>query len=156
MGLRDNILREPVSKLPIRPAVTVKATTKVREAAARMKQAHLGCVIVVDRAGKPVGKFTERKLMKVLLQGPAGLDKPVKSFMYPTGDPVSAHAPIAEMLRIMQSRQLRFISVVDQKGKVVGLTGQKGLMEYITEFFPRQVKSQRMGPLLSMPEREGA
>jgi CBS domain-containing protein len=156
MGLRENILQEPVSRLPIREAVLVKATAAVREAAAKMRAAHLGCAIVVDGRGKPVGKFTERKLMKVMLQDPGGLDKPVSQFMYPTADPVPADAPIAAMVRIMQTKQLRFLTVVDQKGKAVGLTGQKGLMEYIAEHFPRQVKVQRTDDKLYMDEREGA
>ena len=156
MGLRENILQEPVSRLPIREPVLVKATATVREAAAKMRAAHLGCAIVIDGRGKPIGKFTERKLMKVVLDDAGGLDQPVSDFMYPTGDPVPADAPIAAMVRIMQSKQLRFLTVVDKKGKAVGLTGQKGLMEYIAEHFPRQVKVQHTDDKLYMDEREGA
>ncbi len=42
-----------------------------RAAVELMRQKKLGCVIVVDGQGRPVGKFTERKLMKLLLASPA-------------------------------------------------------------------------------------
>lgn len=156
MGLRESLRKDPVSKLPLRQAVTVSRKTTVRQAMAQMRQMHLGCVIVVDRNKKPIGKFTERKVMRLLVEDPGQLDDPVDKFMYPTGDPVPLDMPIARMVEIMQSRQLRFLSVVDQAGKVVALTGQKGLMEYIVDFFPRQVKVQRLRPVLYMRDREGA
>src|SRR5208283_4743681 len=100
--------------------------------------------------GKPIGKFTERKLLRLVLQSPANLDQPVEKFSYPSGDPVALTDSIAKMIQVMQGRQLRFLSVVDAKGRVVALTGQKGLMEYIAEHFPRRVKGGKLHSKLSM------
>ena len=46
--------------------------------------------------------------------------------------------------------------VLDDEGRPVGLTGQKGVMEYIAEHFPRQGKVQLMESKLHMDHREGA
>jgi CBS domain-containing protein len=156
MGLRENILEETVAKLPLREVIKVRPSTPVREVAKKMRAKHLGCAILVDAKGKPVGKFTERKLMRLLLENPKNLDEPVEKFSYPSGDPVAVTDSIAKMVQVMQSRQLRFLSVVDGQGRVVALTGQKGLMEYIAEHFPRRVKVERLQSKLSMDDREGA
>ncbi len=156
MGLRRNILKDTVADLDIRPVITVRPKTTVREAAARMKEMRLGCVIVVDGKGKPVGKFTERKLMRALLDNPANMRQPVEKFMYPTCDCVALTDPIATLIRTMQARSLRFLCVVDEKGRAVALTGQKGLMEYIADHFPRRVKVQLMDARVFSDQREGA
>jgi CBS domain-containing protein len=156
MGLRESILEDTVAKLPLREVIKVRPGTPVRKVAQKMRQKKLGCAILVDDKGKPVGKFTERKLLRAVLEDPANLDQPVEKFSYPSGDPVALTDSIAKMVQVMQARQLRFLSVVDARGRVVALTGQKGLMEYIAEHFPRRVKVERLHSQLSMDDREGA
>src|SRR5205814_446541 len=102
--------------------------TSVRQTAQKMREKRLGCAIVVDPAGKPIGKFTERQLMKLLLTDPAALDKPVEQFMYPSADPIRGDQPIARMIAQMRKGGLRFLCVTDEEGKAVALAGQKGLM----------------------------
>jgi predicted transcriptional regulator len=156
MGLRENIWQETVAQLPLREAITVKPSTPIRQVAAKMRHQHLGCAFLVDAKGKPVGKFTERRLMRALLDDPANLDQPVEKFSYPTVDVLKRSDSIARMVQVMQSKQLRFMCVVDDKGRVEALTGQKGLMEYIAEHFPRRVKVEQLKSKLYMDDREGA
>ena len=81
MGLREHILNDPVSMLELRELIAVPQGTTVRQAIALMREKALGCVVAVDEQGKPVGKFTERVLVKILLKGPDALDEPVESHM---------------------------------------------------------------------------
>ncbi len=46
-----------------RPALTLPKTATVLEASRAMQRDHVGCVLVVDGAGAPIGIFTERDLM---------------------------------------------------------------------------------------------
>lgn len=156
MGLKENIFRDTISDLELRELIALAPDTPVRQAVTEMRRMRLGCVIVVDPQGKPIGKFTERKLMKLLLDDPQGLDKPIKEFMYNDPDAIGVYEPVAKLVNLMKSRRVRFVCAVDKDGKAIALTGQRGMMEYIAEHFPRQVKSQRMKPLVSLPEREGA
>ncbi len=156
MGLRQDIFRDTVSDLHIRELITVKRGTTVRKTAALMRRKHLGCAIIVDDQHKPIGKFTERRLMRLLLDPASTLDDPVEKHSYTDASCVTLDTPVAEMARVMQAKQLRFMCVTDASGTAVGLTGQKGLMEYIAEHFPRQIKAQRMKPFLHMDHREGA
>ena len=152
MGLRENIKTDSVEELAVRDLIAVKKTATVE----LMRKRRLGCVIVVDGNGKPIGKFTERQLLKLLLNESSPLDKSIAKVMYDDPNAISINAPIQKMVELMEAKRLRFICVTDEKGKAVGLSGQKGLMEYIAEHFPRQVKAQLMEQKLSMSQREGA
>jgi len=156
MGLREDILKDPVSELEIRELLPVKPKDKIRAAVKLMRAKRLGCVVVVDDNGRPLGKFTEKELLALLLKSPAAMDEAVGDHMTSAWAFVEMTDPIAKVLDAMQSKGLRFVIVLDENGKAVGLTGQKGLMEYLAEHFPRQVKVQMMESKLYMDHREGA
>jgi predicted transcriptional regulator len=156
MGLRQNILKEPISRLGLREVISVRKRSPVREAVASMRKSHLGCAIVVDAGGKPVGKFTEHLLLKLLMSDPTGLDEPIEKFMYHSADTIREDQPIHDMMKFMQEKSLRYICVTNKKGQAVGLAGHKSLVEFIVDHFPRLVKVQRMGPMVSMAKAEGA
>jgi predicted transcriptional regulator len=156
MGLRENIRTEPVTEIRHRALIAVSRQTSVKEAAEKLRRYKVGCVIVTDQEGKPVGKFTERLLMKLLLEDARALRLPVERFMYPDPDAIGMNEPIGKMVDVMKHKKLRFLCVTDPEGRAVALTGQHGLMEYITEHFPRQVKVQLLQSKLAMDQREGA
>jgi len=156
MGLHSNIHDDPISELELRDILAVKRGATLRSVSDEMRRRRLGCAIVVDEAGKPVGKFTERRLMRLMLSNPRGLDETVDQHMYRDADCIARTSPIADMVELMRTKQLRFICVVDEAGRAVALTGQKGLVEYVAEHFPRQIKVQEMESKLSMDQREGA
>lgn len=156
MGLRQNILTEPVSELNLRQVVTVSPETTIGQAIARMREGKLGCVIVCSEDGKPQGLFTERQVIRLLLEGTHVLDQPVKDHLATPESPTDRNAPIGDMTQKMLDRGLRFIIVTDEQGKATGISGQKSFVEFIAEHFPRQIKVQRMQSKLYMDEREGA
>ena len=156
MGLREDIRTEPVESLPLRKAVTVDPTTAVRRVVACMKEAQLGCVFVVDDRQRPVGKFTERLLIRLLVHDTSMLDDPIEKHMIPVGRCVKLDDRIADVIDEMQQTGVRFVCVVDRDGKVVSLAGQRSVMEYLADHFPRQVKVQMMESKLYMDQREGA
>jgi len=156
MGLHENIATEPVSELPLREAIILAPETTVREAVGRMCGKRLGCVIVAREDGTPVGTFTEEVLMRLLINVPDALEETIGDHLTTTWACVKTTDPISAVLNAMQSKGLRFICVTDESGRATALTGQKGLMEYIAEHFPRQVMVQRVGVKSSTERREGA
>ena len=155
MGLKENLASEPVRRLNLRPAVIVPPEATVREGVVAMRNAHLGCVIVAGEDHKPVGMFTESILRQLLAESPQAIEEPIGERAAQQFPWVALDDPIQTVLDAMQANNTRFICVVDSDGRVCALTGQKGLMEYVAEHFPRQVMVQRIGsPCTS--EREGA
>lgn len=157
MGLKENLQSETVSKLPCREAILIQPGTSVRQAVEIMQGKKLGCAVVVDAEGKPVGIFTERTLIELLLEQPDTLGEiPVRNHLKAECFCVHSNDPISAVLDLVQKRGARFVCELDEHGKAIGLTGQKGLSEYIAEHFPEQVMVQRIGGQPGMETREGA
>ena len=155
--LRQNLQSECVSELPCREAILIRPDTSVRQAAEILQSKKLGCAVVVDAEGKPIGIFTERTLIDLLLLQPDNLGKIlVRDHLEKEWFCVRSTDPISAVLDLIQNRGARFICELDENGRAKGLTGQKGLSEYIAEYFPGQVMVQRIGGQPGMESREGA
>ena len=62
MGLKEDLQSTKVSELNYRQPVTVANDVTVRDAVVAMRQAGMGCVLVVDDDAKAVGMFSEGML----------------------------------------------------------------------------------------------
>ncbi len=156
MGLYENIRSEPVSRLAIREPVVVSPEATVRDAVDQMRQKKLGCAIVVNDERRPVGLFAESKLTRLLSETPAAIYDSILDHLDRQWPTVSLSDPISCVLTALEVANIRFLIVVDDHGRLAGLTGQKGLMEYVAEHFPRQVIVQRIGGKPYPAHREGA
>jgi len=156
MGLRENILSQPVSDLAIRELVAVRPTETIRETVALMRRKNLGAAIVVDDAGKPVGMFNEKLLIHLLDGGGAAMADPVETHMTRQVACVGARETIATLIATIHARGLRWICICDEGGKAIGISGVRGVMEYVSEHHPRCVLVQPLQSKLSVDEREGA
>lgn len=157
MGLKENLQSEAVSQLPTREAVLLRPESSVQQAVEVLQSKRLGCAIVVDGDGKPLGMFTERSLIELLLQQPENLDQiPVREHLEEDWHGVRSSEPIATLFDLVQKDGVRFVCELDEQGKVVGLAGQKGLSEYVADHFPAEVMVQRIGGQPGMETREGA
>jgi CBS domain-containing protein len=157
MGLREDILSHPVSELDLRELLTLSPDDTVQAAVRLMRLKRLGCVMVVDEKGRPLGKFTEHRLLVLLVNDSQALIRPLKDVMVKDWAEVKLTDPIAKVLDAMQNHGMRFVVVVDDDGVATHLTGQRGMMEYIADHFPRQVKVHMIDDAkLYMDQREGA
>lgn len=156
MGLQENFRTEQVNQLEIRQPAIVSPGTSVRDTAAAMRDQDIGCAILVDEDRKPTGIFTESMLTQMLSHGASALDEPIENHMADRCPWVQLNDPIADVLEAMQLKNVRFLCVVDEDGRVAGLTGQRGIMEYVAEHFPGEVMVQRIGQPPYLSDREGA
>lgn len=156
MGLRENILTESVRDLPLRRVVVVDEQQTVRQVIAAMRRSELGAAITLDASGKPAGMFNEKLLISLLTKNPAGLDEPVSKYLTRNIVCVSRNDSIATLILTMRRQNLRWVVVVDEKGRPVNLSGLRGVMEYVVEHFPRRVFVQPLQSKLAIDEREGA
>ena len=139
MGLFQDMIEDPITRLAIRQAVTVAAETPVRRAIERMRSSQMGCAMVVDADAKPQGMFTEAMLRVLLFEQQDGLREPIERQMARHFPWVKTNDPIATVLDAMQSKNHRFVCVIDDNQQVAGITDQKALMEYVARHFPRQI-----------------
>jgi CBS domain-containing protein len=142
-----------VGDLCRRPALTVRPSDRLRDAAERMTRAGVGCV-VVEREGRPVAVLTDRDLALDVLC--AELDADAARV-----EDVMGHAPItifegeplhaaAERIRAARVRRL---PVVDADGMLVGLLAADDLMLHaarrlarVCEVIHKQLSAHREEP----------
>lgn len=156
MGLQENFRNERVDRLEIRNPVTMSSTGTVRDAMTMMRDSNIGCAIVIDDDRQPIGLFTESILTEILSRGSFDIDESIEKHMATRFPVVKITDPIADALEIMQLKSVRLLTVVDEQNRVVGLTGQRGLMEYVSDHFPGQVVVQRICQPPYYRSREGA
>ena len=156
MGLREILDGETVAALPMREPIAVESGTVVRAAVARMRDRSLGFAVVVGPGGKPIGVFTERTLLNVLVQDASLDERPVGDFVEPEFALVNRSEPIAKVWDAIQRDGFRFVCVVDDDGRLVGLTGQRGISEFLSDCFAQEVAVQRIGGTPWFQHREGA
>ncbi len=156
MSLKQNILNEPVSTLNLRPLPTAQPDVTVRESLEVMRSAALGCVIFLDDDDRPMGMFNEKLLIRLLYAKPDEIDQPVRPHITRNVWCIRASDRIAQFVAMMQAHKLRWACVVDDDGKAIGITGLKGLVEYVVENFPRLCLVEPMRSNIAMETREGA
>ena len=156
MSFREHLETEPVSSLPIRNAIVGKSGTLIRAAIAGMRAHKLGCVVIVDHHSYPTHIFTESSVVELLLDNVGLDDTPIKDYVDTRFVVVKSSDPIARVWDAIQDDDARFVCVTDDEGKLIGITGQRGMSEYIADHFAKQVSVQRIGSTPWLQEREGA
>lgn len=157
MGLIENIREDRVRDLSLREAIKITADLPVSVAVERMRSRELGCAICVDDQDRPMGVFTERSVIDLMLQPPEDWDSlPVGEHLESDWFCVGLDDPLFELVDAICERRARFFCVTDAAGQVVGLTGQKALSEYIADHFPQLVMAQPFGNKPGTEAREGA
>lgn len=156
MSLKQQLEEDKISSLPLRKSVEVPPSTSALDAVTKMKASGLGCAVIVDSNGKPQGIFTESSVIEMLDSGVDLRQAEVADYADPKFVYVTDEEPVLNVWRTIQQDHARFICVTDSEGKFLGLTGQRGLSEYIAECFPMQVMVQRLGETPWSEQREGA
>jgi CBS domain-containing protein len=101
--------------------ISIPVTASVLDAARLMNEHHIGGVVVTE-AGRPVGIFTERDVLRRVVG--AGLDPvstPVRDVMSTTLLTVAPDTPVEECRALMTERRIRHVPVI-------GATGLEGLV----------------------------
>ena len=155
MGINESFANDQIADLALREPVCCRPDEEIVSAIQRLRDRNLGCLIVVDHEHKPVGVVTESMLTQKVAHQPESITGPVEELMADSCPWVQLTDPVSLVLDAMQAQNTRFLCVVDENGRTVGLTGQKGLMEFIADHYPQQVMVQRVGSLPPQ-EREGA
>jgi len=118
--------KQTVGDVMSRPVVTASSGETVAKAAERMRERHVGSVVVVD-GDLPVGILTERDLVRLSARGADASSDRVGDWMTPDPDSVPSDADVAAAFASLAERGYRHIPVVDDK-QLVGLVSMRDLM----------------------------
>ena len=153
--LESVLISERLSDALSHPPLIVEIGATVAEAIAAMQKERRGCVLVVN-GDKLAGIFTERDvLLKVASLSSDLTQTRVSDYM--TGDPVTlpADSSVAFALNRMVIEGFRHIPLVDDYGRPTGVVSMRELIEYLSDFFRKDMLNLPPDPGTSFKNREG-
>jgi CBS domain-containing protein len=123
-----------VNDICTRPAMTADPDETIVEAARRMRDRHVGDLIVTDSTGRPVGLLTDRDIVvSAVAQSPDRLEALL------VGDLMSREVVTARTsetldaaLRTMRSRGIRRLPVVSADGRLEGIVSFDDILERLS------------------------
>lgn len=136
-----------ISSLCHRELVSIVASDSVRDAAAAMRQHHVGALALTDpqEPGKVMAIVTDRDLVVELLATGGSPDQPVLSVATPVPVAVRSEATLDEALVRMQHEGVRRLLVVGPDGGVRGLVSLDDIVEAITREVEQLAATLRAG-----------
>jgi len=130
IGLRTRMVVKDVMSSPV---VTLDENATSNEVANLMDKNELGCVIVTNKTGKPVGIITERDLvirvLAINLKPDAVKAKEIMTSPLVTIEP---EATISEAARRMSRLNIRRLGVI-YKGNLVGIVSSRDILGVMPE-----------------------
>jgi CBS domain-containing protein len=154
--LESALLLETLNNVTTQPPLVVDADATLAETIGRMREGLRGCALVID-AGRLVGIFTERDVLMRVVGRPINFERTaIRDYM--TRDPVTlpSDSSVAFALNRMLIEGFRHIPLVDQHGHPTSVVSMRLLIEYLSDFFNRDLLNLPPEPRASFRNREGA
>jgi CBS domain-containing protein len=130
LGLRTRMVVKDIMSSPV---VTLDENATSNKVATLMDENDLGCVIVTNKAGKPVGIITERDLViRVLAKNLVPDAIKAKEIMTAPLVTIQPEATISEAARRMSRLDIRRLGVI-YKGNLVGLISSRDILGVMPE-----------------------
>ena len=159
-GFDADLIRAPVTALPLRQALVLSAQATVTEAMRVMQREHRGAVLITDdgtRRSKLLGIFTERDvLFRIVDRGKNPATLPLGDVMTPDPEVLPITASVAFVLNKMSIGGFRHVPVVDEEHRPCFVVAVRDVVEYLVEAFPREVLNLPPEAGKAPPSREGA
>jgi CBS domain-containing protein len=151
IGLRTRMIVKDVMSSPV---VTLDEDATSNRVAHIMDENELGCVIVTNKAGNPVGILTERDLViRVLAKNlkPDAIN--AKEIMTSPLVTIEPDATVSEAARRMSRLNIRRLGVT-YKGNLVGLVSSKDILAVMPELIEMIQEKSRIEGALEAEETE--
>lgn len=155
MELTRNLRADTVSRMRPTPPWSIESSRPVSEAVQLMRWQKIGCLLVT-RAGRLAGIFTERDLLARVLATGLSLETPLSACM--TIDPVTITLKdvVRTAIKRMEKGGYRHLPVIDDGNRPVGLLSAHQIVHYLAEHFPGLVYNQPPDPSRFPDEADGA
>ena len=120
----QQVLARPLRALVRKPPVVCRGEDSVRDAVALMHREKVGCVIVVDAAGRPCGVFTTSDLVSAAARGHEA--RPVADAMTASPFALPGHAMAYEAALAMVGMGIRHVLVMEDD-RLAGVVSERDL-----------------------------
>jgi len=155
MSLEHDLRHELVAHLDLSQFTEVALGTSIRKTIERMRsKGHHSAI--VTKEGVLAGIFTDRDLMRRVVDAPEIWDHPIDEVMTPSPFTVNLNDPAYTAFSLMDEKHFRNVPVVDDEGKVVGNLTHYAVIKYLADRFPESVYNLPPEPDQVASNRDGA
>lgn len=132
-------IEDPIKTLNLAEVVGIARTASLQEAIELLNSKNIGCLLITDEDGEPVGIFTERDVLRRVAGKSLDLNKEkVKGFMTPNPETLSENDPIAFALNRMSDGSYRHIPIMHE-GRVRFMLSVKDIVDQIAFVYRKNV-----------------
>ncbi len=155
MTLLQSFHDEPITRLDLSYYCTVPAGTPVSDVMEQMRTSKHNCALIT-REGRLAGIFTDRDILRKVVDRPDLWGNPIDDFMTTTVYKVAADANAADAMAIMDINQVRNVPVVGPQGEVVGNFTHYAVVKFLADTFPADIYNLPPEPQRFARRRHGA
>lgn len=151
----EMLLKEKIIYQIVNPRlVQAPPDISVKEAIELMQQNKSGYVVIA-KAKKVVGIFTEADVVqKVLDKNPDG-SRPVSEFMQKDPLVLNIKDTVGAAIDIMGDHRIYHVPLVDDRKELVNVISVRTLIRFLAEFYPTEIYNLPPTPDQVMPTEEG-
>jgi CBS domain-containing protein len=155
MTLEKNLQQEKVIHLDLNKFTAVKSGTSVRETIDQMREQSHHCAIITDSRSL-IGIFTDRDILRRVVDAPETWDQPVDAVMTPTPFTVNLNDGADLALALMDEKHFRNVPVINDEGQVIGNLTHYAIIKYLADHFPESIYNLPPDPDQVPHKRDGA
>jgi predicted transcriptional regulator len=125
-----------ISSIMSKDVKTENENQNVMAACKVMRENNIGCVIIVRNENNdksPIGVITERDIVNILGEQTIDFAKPLSRFMSKPLISIQSNCSIREAIRLMTSKNVRRLVVVDVNNKMTGIITEKDIFSQISK-----------------------
>lgn len=152
LEIRSEMLVKDVMSSPV---VTADDSTPASDVAKLMEKHNVGCVIINDKTGRPIGIITERDLVvRVVAKNLQPGEVKAKEIMSSPLVTISSEKTVSDAAREMSRLNIRRLGVM-YKGELVGIISSKDILAVTPELIEIIQEKARIENQSMMEEHEG-
>jgi len=150
------LVNDPIRNAVNNPPIVLEADTALSEVLGKMREAGRGAVLIV-KDGRLAGIFTERDVLLRIAGFPIDVERsPVGDHMTANPHTLPADSSVAYALNKMVVEGFRHIPLVDEEGHPTGIVSMRDLIDYMSDFFNKDVLNLPPDPRAVLRNRDGA
>jgi CBS domain-containing protein len=155
--LEGALLSDTVKLLAPNEPIRCTVETLVHDALTQMAEKRRAAVVIVDEAGRLIGIFTERDLLRrVAVPGRDPRQTRLGAVMTPNPEVLAPEDLIAYAINRLHNASYRTIPLVDRDGKPIGIMTVNDIVQWLANLFPEAIINVRPGGRLKHPHEVDA
>jgi len=132
-------IEDPIRTLDLAPVISAISGTNLKDVIELLNERRIGCVTVIDDDGDTIGIFTERDVLRKVINRDIDLSKEkVDDYMTKQPQTLSENDPVAFALNRMSDGSYRHIPITSN-GKVKYMLSVKDIVDEIAFTYRKKV-----------------